>query len=386
MHALIRSTLGHQLALVLAAGAVGAQPVLTLRTPNATLPADFSQVRGVRELPDGRVIVSDRIEERVSVADFGTGRLQAIGRTGRGPREFHLPTALAPMPGDSTLLTDEGNSRLAVIAPPPGLGIQRSFALDVPGIPVALGARGVDAAGRFYLQIPGWLSGARERGDSVWLVRFDARTRRVDTLASLKGSTSPPARDGRQMGIPFVPFSPQDNWAVARDGRVAIVRSGDYHVEWLGADGALVRGPPTAFERIPVTPQDRVAYMRSFLANSPVGGRDPGGGMSATPAEFLTDRSVREMAERNTFAATMAPFSDTRPQLGPGGTLWVERSAHAGEPSRWDVFDAAGRLTRRVVLPRGRRLAALGAAAAYLVATDEDGVEHLERYAVRPAP
>jgi hypothetical protein len=360
-----------------------AQAVTTLRTPNATLPVDFSQVRGVRELQDGRVLVADRIEERVSVADFATGKLQPIGRTGRGPQEYHLPTALVAMPGDSTLLTDEGNSRLAVIGP--DLRIHRSFALHVPGIAVPLGTRGVDAAGRYYIQVPGWVSNARERGDSVWLIRFEPRTQRVDTLASLKGTTSPPLRERRQMGIPFVPFAPQDGWAVTRAGRVAIVRSHDYHVEWLGGEKGVVRGPAVPWDPVPVTPADRMAYTRSFIANSPVGGRNPDGGMSAAPAEFLADRTVRQVAENNEFAGTMGPFTDARPLVGEDGTLWVERATHVGAPSVWDVFDASGRPTRQVRLPPGRRLIALGRAAVYLVAADDDGVERLERYALPPA-
>lgn len=100
----------------------------------------------------------------------------------------------------------------------------------------------MDARGRFYLQVPGWMIDAKARGDSVPVVRFDPATRTVDTVAIVKGSTSPPPRDGRQMGIPFVPFSPQDAWSVARDGRLAVVRSNDYHVEWRSTGGTCWKG------------------------------------------------------------------------------------------------------------------------------------------------
>jgi len=367
------------LALATVAFAQARPPVIPLGAPTATLDHDFSQVRGVRELPDGRILVTDRLEEKLYVASFTTGALVTISRPGRGPLEFHLPTALLPFTGDSTLLVDEGNSRLAVVGP--DLRIHRSFALRLPGIDVPVGTRGVDAQGRYYVQIPGWLSNARERGDSVWLVRFDLGRNRVDTLASLKGSTSPPPRDGRQLGIPFVPFAAQDNWMVARDGRVALVRSVPYHVEWRAPDGRLTRGTAVPHTPIRVTMDDRVAFTRSFIANSPIGGRDPNGGMSAAPAELLSDRSIRAIAERNAFAEVMGPFTGAAPFVDATGALWVERTVRVGTSGEWDVFDAAGRLVRRVAIPVGRRVVGMGRGTLYLVAVDEDGLERLERYA-----
>lgn len=360
------------------AGAQSPIAAVPLGPPTATLDHDFSQVRGVRELPDGRLLVTDRLEERLYVASFTTNALVSISRPGRGPLEFHLPTALIPFSGDSTLLVDEGNSRLAVIGP--DLSIHRSFALRLPGIGVPMVTRGVDALGRFHVQIPGWLSNARERGDSVWLVRFDPARGRVDTLASLKGTTSPPPRDGRQLGIPFVPFAAQDNWTVGPDGRVALVRATPYHVEWRAPDGRLTRGPSVVHTPIQVTTDDRVAFTRSFLAHAPIGGRDPESGMSAARADLLTDRRIREVTAHNTFAEVMGPFTGAPPLIDAAGALWVERTVRTGAPGEWDVFDASGRLVRRVALPVGRRLVGIGRGTLYLVAADEDGIERLERY------
>lgn len=357
-----------------------AQASITLRTPDATLPHDFSQLRGARELPDGRLLLTDRLEERLVLANLTTGKVQVIGRPGRGPLEYHLPTRLIPMPGDSTLLIDEGNSRVAVVSPT--LRITRSFALRIPGITMPLHPRAVDALGRHYLQIPGWISNSRDRGDSVWIVRYDPRSERLDTLALIKGATSPPARDGRQLGIPFVPFAAQDAWAVTGDGRVAIVRAAPYRVEWHRSDGGVVRGPIVPGEALAVTMADRVAFTRDFIANAPIGGRDPNGGMSVAPAELLEENRIRQVAQGNTFASVMGPFTQAAPVVAVDGMLWVERSAHVGTPSTWDVFDSAGRNVRRVSLPVGRRLVALGRAGAYLAVADADGLQRLERYSI----
>ena len=146
-------------ALQTAASGAQSPVVRELGAPDRTFPIDFTQIRGARELSDGRVLVSDRLDKGVVVADFTRGTVASIGRTGSGPTEYRMPTTLSPMPGDSTLLSDEGNQRLAVIGP--DLKIHRSFNLILPGFGVGLGARFVDQRGRFYLQSPAWANGPR---------------------------------------------------------------------------------------------------------------------------------------------------------------------------------------------------------------------------------
>ena len=89
------------------AAAAQSPTILTLAAPDRVFPVDFTQIRGTRELSDGRVIVSDRLDKGVVVADFSRGTITRIGRTGSGPAEYRLPTSLSPMPSDSTLLSDE---------------------------------------------------------------------------------------------------------------------------------------------------------------------------------------------------------------------------------------------------------------------------------------
>jgi hypothetical protein len=90
------------------------------------------------------------------------------------------------------------------------------------------------------------------------------------------------------------------------------------------------------------------------------------------------------MSERNTFAETKPPFTDVLPHVAPDGTLWVERSTKLGEAARWDVFDENGKHATSIRLPPKRGLAGFGRYWVYLIATDEDGLQHLERY--RRAP
>jgi hypothetical protein len=67
-------------------------------------------------------------------------------------------------------------------------------------------------------------------------------------------------------------------------------------------------------------------------------------------------------------------------QVAPDGTLWVQRYGAADAPLVYDVFDAAGRLTRQVTLPKGARLVGFGARAMYVATTTDDELETLARY------
>src|SRR5687768_14717902 len=359
------------------AAAAQSPAILTLAAPDRVFPVDFTQVRGTRELPDGRVIVSDRLDKGVVVADFTRGTIVRIGRTGSGPAEYRLPASLTPMPGDSTLLSDEGNQRMAVIGP--DLKIHRSFNLMIPGIGVPLGARSMDLRGRYYLQIPGWLNGPRGGSDTIVVIRFDARTERVDTLTRIKGST--PRKNTMRPGIPYVLFAAQDVWNVTPDGRLAVVRSGDYHVEWHNAEGRVTSGPPLAFERRPVTMDDRVEHTRRFMQGTNISGKGTDGGMSPLPAEMLENKRIREVAEYQEHATEHPPFNAATPQFGPDGSLWVERAVRLNQPQTWDLIGQDGKLKARVHMPRGRRLMSLSTRWIYAVNTDEDGLQHLERYA-----
>jgi hypothetical protein len=367
--------------VALAAQSAQGPRTVTLDKPDAILDVDFTQIRGVRELRDGRVLISDRLDRGVVVATFGTNDVKPISRTGRGPSEYRLPTSLIPLPGDSTLLYDEGNSRLAIIGP--DLRIHRSFTTMLPGMGTPMFSRVIDVRGRHYMTIPSWMLAEGRGGlprDTLPLIRFDAAANRVDTITRIKGMSNRAPGPRLVPGVPFIVFAPQDVWTVNVAGRIAIVRSADYHVEFLEPDGRVVRGPRVAYQPLPVTQDDKIDYMRTFMQNSNTSGRDPDGGMSATPAEHTSDENVRKIVAGNEFALTKPAAKDVSPLMSPEGTLWVERWVSRGDLPMWDVFDSAGTIIARVRLPKGQRVAALGAGTAYVIVTDDDGLQKLVRY------
>jgi hypothetical protein len=358
-------------------------PLVRLTKPDAVLPREFSQIRAVRELRDGRLLVSDWTDEVVLIVDLRTGGVRQLGRKGSGPTEYRLPAALLPLPGDSTLLVDQGNERLAVIGP--DLSIVRSFSSHRPGLTHTVVPRAVDSAGRFYFEIPNWTRPDANLNDSVAVVRWDPRTGIEEPVGRIRAETY--RKPGRRLrpSLPYVVFAPQDVWQADGGGRVAFVRSAGYRVDWRDAGGGrILRGPPTPFQPLRVTAADRTDYIRRFVTTSPVGGRS-GSGMSATPAEMATPAAIAAMVPDQEFAATRPPFTDFTPRIAPDGTLWVERSVAAGTPPLFDLLDRQGVRRRVVALPAGRRLVSLGAGVAYLASVNEDGVERLERYRLPPA-
>ena len=366
------------LALALATLVQGAPPERRLTTPLSTHPHEFSQIRGARQLPDGRVLVTDWIEEVVGVADFERGTFTPISRKGTGPREYRLPTALIPLPGDSTLLVDEGNARLAVITP--GLQIARSFSSHQPGMRHGVTPRAVDRRERFYFEIPAWAETSNMRNDSVTVARWDPRTGQVERLVRVKGITY--RSNTMTPGLPYVLFAPRDGWQVDQEGNIFVVRSGQYRVEWHSAEGRLVRGPATPFRTLATTRRDRLDHVRRFMNQAVTAQR--GGTMAPEPESRKSEKFIADLTDAQEYARVRPPFTDRAPLLADG-IVWVERSMPAGSPATYDRFDARGQRKAPVILPAGRRLLALAPGYLYAIATDDDGLERLERYRMPPA-
>ena len=357
-----------------------------LGPPDASLAHEFVRVYSLWERPDGRIVVVDRGDELLAIADFARGTVTRIGRVGGGPEEYRFPGRLVPMGGDSLIVADDGNNRLAVLGP--DLRIHRVTSGNAPGRPTELTPRAVDSKGRFYAVIPGWaLSTRGEEPDSLPLVRFVPGAKPVETVARLKGSPRPPPPPRRDRPTyPVLVFAPGDAWAATPAGRVAIVRAADYRVEWIEPDGRRTTGPSVAWKPIAVVDRDRYDFTRGTLATTGTSGKGgvdrPPGGLSAVSADMLTDKAIGELVANTRFAKTKGAFTDAAPIIAPDGSLWVERSTPAGASSTWVVFDGRGRPSASWQLPAGRRLAGIGRGRVYLVATDPDGIERLERVSV----
>jgi hypothetical protein len=347
-----------------------------LDRPDAVLAEPFSFVRGVRELSNGRIIISDWIENRVVVADYGAPGVRQVMREGPGPQEVRLPTAIHRLRGDSSLLVDEGNNRLHVLGPD-GHSV-RSYVTDVPG---RGGVRGIDSNGAFLYAIPSWAEGPSALpDDSVRIVRWVPGTdgdRRV--LAVVQGTRYRKDRSpSMQPRMPMVGFAAQDAWVVLPSGAIVIVRATPYRVEVHAPGRAPVIGPVNLASTRVVSQEDKKRFMREFAAGSPVSGRGPDGGMGRAPE--VAEPEIVRLVGTAEWAERFPPFDASSVLAAADGRIWVGAPVIPGEPVRYDLFDGAGRRALQVELRPGRRVAHVGAQGVHVVAVDEDGIQTLERY------
>lgn len=364
-----------------------AVPDRRLSQPEARYPEPFSMIGGIRELADGRVMVSDPIEEALVVLNLATGQSSPVGRVGQGPGEYKSPDRLFAMPDGATLLTDLGNGRLSVFGPDGRY--RESFPIVVGGAPggpgggrpVFLLASHVDAQGRLYFQQPAGGGGPRP-ADSAAVLRYDRRTSRIDTVAFVK--VAPPiervsgTENNRNVQMSPPTYPRQDAWAVAPDGRLAIVRAADYHVEWVGPGGRL-RGQPVALRPVPIRDGEKQEWLDRLGTGLSIAMENRNGEVTTT---FSRGRRPQQGPDPDSFTwpDSKPPFSSSSALVTPEGELWVERSVAAGTGREYDTFNAQGAHTGRVLLPAGNQVIGFGRGTVYVVRRDADDLQYLERY------
>ncbi len=366
---------------------------ITLSRPSAAFAEPFSFIAGLRELPGGVILVSDGIENVLLRVDLSRGTADTVGHSGRGPGEYMSPDGIFSYTGGGTLLMDLGNGRLSHYAADGSYRESWSIARGEPGRGMTMVVpQGTDQVGRIYFEGRGGQVQGSAPPDSGKVLRWDPVRDVIDTVATVKlpetkVSTSGSANN-RSVSMRQTPLSDRDAWAVAPDGRIALVSVKDYHVEWHDAGGRRVVGKPVPFRPVPVRQADKAEYQAevassglsmsvevnngqrstSLRRGGPPGGRGgPGGGPAQAEPEW---------------PPVKPPFNPTGVRVSPEGDLWVERYVAAGAPRQYDVFGPDANVKLRVTLPAGRRLVALGQGVAYTRHLDDDGLQYLERYAV----
>lgn len=358
----------------------------TLTKPDAEYSEPFTILDGVRELKDGRVVTVDPREKTVQVIDLKTGRGTKLGREGGGPGEYGLPQRALALSGDSTAIADVVNNRLLVVEPNGKLG---GF-LEMPG--AGGGGRGgmmmlgglprlADGRGGLYYATPGitMTENGPKSSDSSAIVRWRPALKKVDTVAflALPKNNSQVTGGRGNMNVRIGggnPFSPQDTYAVAPDGRVAVVRAADYHVEWYTPTGQKTTGSPIAYQKLKVTAAHKAEYKES---------RKNAFGMAVTMNNGQRSAQMvpmRDEEERTDWPDVMPPFLQEAALIAPNGQLWVRRTTNAGDPPSYDVVDGAGALVQKVVCPPKTRVIGFGNGVVYLSRRDDDDLLHLQRY------
>jgi len=388
-------------ALALLPAATLAQKPLALSKPEAEYAEPFTAITGIRELKDGRVLVADARDKTLQLVDLKGGGATKVGREGQGPGEYSLPLRVVALPGDSSAVFDAGNQRYLTVHPDGKTG--KDFRLEAdaptggrggrggPQVVMISPPRGADARGNIYYEGPGFAispEGMPQPADTAAVIRFERAARRVDTVAFVhlaKSNTQVSGGRGevRMMVGQGNPIIPRDDWVVLPDGKVAVVRASDYHIDFYGPAKARMSGPATAYEKIRVddavkkqVEADRAKSQKNGIRMTmDVGGR---GGPQRSTAMGGGDVQLPPLADWPDF---VPPFLSNAAASRPNGEVWVLRSRKPGDNVPvYDVFDATGRVIGRVALPAKSRLVGFGQGTVYLIRLDDDDLQYLQRY------
>lgn len=376
------------LLLALAAPAPGrAQVKVPLGTPAGEIPEPFTRITAIRELPNGRVLVADIQDKVVHLVDFSSGTATRVGREGRGPGEYALPSALVPLPDGSTLLHDMLNRRFLILGPdgkPGGFADLPPATATAPGGGLMIGTLNVqaDARGRLYFQGSPFNFQTGTPLDSIAIVRWERGSPTLDTIAYYK----PPAhssamnRSGPGGGNVEVRlggqkvFTPTETWTATGDGRVARILPSPYRVVWYDGPGRSTAGPVQPYTPIKVGEAEKEREREARRRNRPLIITDgPGGASSGAPP--------RGQIPEPEFEETMPPFGAGGVLGTPDGEVWVLRNRPASERNpTYDVFDRTGALVKKVVLEPNHRVVGFGKGTVYVARSDEDDLQYLQRY------
>jgi hypothetical protein len=255
----------------------------------------------------------------------------------------------------------------------------------------ALGARYTDARGRLYVQGATFRlgeDGAPQQSDSAPIIRFDRATSKGDTIAWVFSPTTTIRSGGRggenRVAVTVggsTPFAGVDDWAVTPDGRVAVVRTRDYHVDWYLPNGQRVSGPAIPYQPVRVTDDDRKAWREARQRATPVVITNQTGPGGTTRSAGVAPPSGMSVPEPTDWPEVKPAFLANAAAAAPNGQLWVLRSRAAKDKiPTYDVIDAGGRVVQRVALPENTRLVGFGNGTVYLARADEDDLLYLQRY------
>jgi len=389
--------LSRQFALTAALLAITSAPLVAQMSvsltgkPQAALSEPFSLVGGVRELPGNKAIVLDSKDDRLVLADFASGTVKDIGRKGSGPGEFQRPQSLFAAPGNVTWVPDVMLDKVHVISPDGKISPTALVAPQTNGAPMRMQSRGIDRAGRIYIQSMPTLGAGGVISDSVWVMRWTPSTNRVDTLAKVSsGMKISASSSGNRQSVMIrsKPFASDDIWSVLPDGRLAMVHATPYRVDII--DGKQVHaGTAVSYTPIKVTSEDRDALRKAMTSGRPIvrtfssGGGGGGGGAAPAPSVNSNTMGIPD----EDFPSTKPPFvGPSSVKVSPEGQVWVLRSRAASDKvPTYDIFDSNGRLTGKATLNPNSIVVGFGEGTVYVARTDpEDDLVYVERYS-RPS-
>jgi hypothetical protein len=431
--------------IAVAAAAASAQqrpPIRQLGATSAKSTEVLGGVQGVRQLPDGRVLVNDVPKRRVLLFDPALSAFTVIADSTSATANAYSGRigGLIPYKGDSSIFIDPIALSMLVLDGTGKVARVMSVPRSQDAITMAAGGTAIDPMGRLIYRAPpnfgrpnigpGGTFTPPDIPDSAAILRIDLATRQLDTLGWIKTQKIKfdIQRDDNGMRITSQtnPLPTVDDWAVLNDGTVAIVRGHDYHVDFVGADGKMVSATKIPFDWQRLTDEDKVAFLDSLKAvrarmgaNAPnvgfggagglgggggaqiviAGSAGPGGGGGPPPGGAAGGTgNVRiggpggQNANLQTNFVPASELPDYKPPFFLGntradndGNLWIRTiptKAIPGGPV-YDVINHKGEIVERVQIPENRTIVGFGSDGTVYLANRVDTSIYLEKARVR---
>jgi len=421
-------------------------PLRQLGPVTAVTKDSLGAISTIRQLSDGKVLVNDIIGRRVLLFDSTLANETVIADTTSATANAYgtRPGGLIAYRGDSTLFIDPASLSMLLIDP--GGKIARVMsaprAQDV-GFLIGgpFGTPGFDPQGRLVYRAPpdfrafGAFGGARggpppTPPDSAAIVRFDLATRKLDTVTYFKTPkinltiSQAPNGGGVRVTSTINPMPQGDDWALMPDGTIAIVRTRDFHIDWLDSTGKVTATPKIPFEWERLTDEQKVAFVDSAktaieklrasgqfglgvgnqIVTRTVGGAPGGAPAPASPAAPSTSGAPATGANATTTVTAVGPggagssqlppitmvspseLPDYRPAFTPGstradpdGNLWIRTTQVADGRPVYDVVNRKGELIDRVQIPANRAIIGFGTGGTVYLGVRDGRVAHLEK-------
>ncbi|HEX9128126.1 MAG TPA: hypothetical protein VF850_03100 [Gemmatimonadaceae bacterium] len=439
-------------------------PIRQLGPVTAVAKEPLGSVTTVRHLADGRILVNDIVGRRVVMFDSSLSTMTVIADTTSATANAYgvQPGGLIAYRGDSTLFVDPASLSMLLIDPNGKIARVMSAprAQDV-GFLIGgpFGNPGFDPKGRLVYRAPPNFAAFRPAPgsanrlpqfptfpDSAALVRFDLATRKVDTVTffktpkfNLNVTQSPDG--GVRVTSTTNPLPQGDDWALLADGTIALVRTKDYHVDFLNPDGTTTSSPKIPFQWERLTDEGKVAFIDSakvaiekarasgqfgqtgasqIMLRGPeaggagsagrrdgAGGDAPRSGPTPAPAPNAQSGTMTVTSGGNTSVTAVGPggaggplppltmispseLPDYKPAFLPGstradadGNLWVRTSQNVAARPVYNVINRKGELIDRVQLPANRVLVGFGEGGVVYLAVRDGTTAHLEKARVK---
>ncbi len=364
------------LAATIAAGSLEAHAqairAIRLAPANSILDADFVGLTSLREIYDGRVIVTDGRAQQLYLADFTARTAAILSRKGKGPLEWMSVGFIQRTRGDSSIMSDFINGRWLLFDGARAVGTTPP---DHPAVRAYSFFSSTDASGHILEQLspPFEESGSVEytRKDSQVVVRVDRATGRADTIARARQMPHRVSQTMNEKGkrsssqsVPTESGAQGEEAYLLNDGAVAIVRLEPLRVDFRTPDGRWTLGKPLPLRGEIVDDKERQRILKSREDNA---------------------RQMKAIGfpvpESPPLPTSFPALDRLRPlELRDGRIALRRRSTLATPAVRYVIVNRRGEIDGEITLAAKEEILGFGPKAVYVAFKDEDDLQRLRRH------